>query len=371
MASSPPPKPQVPVQPTSATSVSAIEANKEAANTLDDSAKKPDWLAELSRKQANRRSGLFSGNSSETALDTCIAPGPAPTVTGSKPLPISGGSSPPKVAENNNIKPVVAPDKPHIPLKPSQIRDEARKSRDFLPKRNSSENLINNSNTSLNADKENNKPTILRETTQTQKPSSLMFSKTTTDHQDMVMTATNPIAKPKIIESKPVTTKSSSSSLNNSNDSSNSPPPPQQSSNVVTSPVSETGPPKKLSLNSENIVTKTSPARGGSHETENRKVSSTSPPIIEIPKVISPEVAKVTTSAVGWKPSILQSSSSVEDSAVEVEMNLEQRVKKLEMLVASMQSSYEAKFEALNKALELERKARLNAEDELHKLIKH
>jgi len=27
--------------------------------------------------------------------------------------------------------------------------------------------------------------------------------------------------------------------------------------------------------------------------------------------------------------------------------------------------------EALNKALELERKARLNAEDELHKLIKH
>ena len=202
----------------------------------------------------------------------------------------------------------------------------ARKSRDFLPKRNSSENLINNSNTSLNADKENNKPTILRETTQTQKPSSLMFSKTTTDHQDMVMTATNPIAKPKIIESKPVTTKSSSSSLNNSNDSSNSPP-PQQSSNVVTSPVSETGPPKKLSLNSENIVTKTSPVRGGSHETETRKVSSTSPPIKEVPKVISPEVAKVTTSAVGWKPSILQSSSSVEDSAVEVEMNLEQRVR--------------------------------------------
>ena len=41
------------------------------------------------------------------------------------------------------------------------------------------------------------------------------------------------------------------------------------------------------------------------------------------------------------------------------------------MLVASMQSSYEAKFEALNKSLELERKARLNAEDELQKLIQH
>ena len=54
MASSPPPKPQLPVQPASATSVSAIEANKEAANTLDDSAKKPDWLAELSRKQVRK-----------------------------------------------------------------------------------------------------------------------------------------------------------------------------------------------------------------------------------------------------------------------------------------------------------------------------
>jgi len=52
MASSPPPKPQLPVQP--ATSVSAIEANKEAATTLDDSAKKPDWLAELSRKQVRK-----------------------------------------------------------------------------------------------------------------------------------------------------------------------------------------------------------------------------------------------------------------------------------------------------------------------------
>ena len=47
------------------------------------------------------------------------------------------------------------------------------------------------------------------------------------------------------------------------------------------------------------------------------------------------------------------------------------QVKKLEILVASMQSSYDAKFEALNKALELERKARLNAEEELKKLIQH
>ena len=129
MASSPPPKPQLPVQPAA---TSAIEANKEAANTtLDDSAKKPDWLAELSRKQANRRSGLFSGNSSETALNVEDTATAGPTAgTGSKPLTsgrsslTSGGSSPPKMAENNNIKPVIAPDKPHIPLKPSQIRDE-------------------------------------------------------------------------------------------------------------------------------------------------------------------------------------------------------------------------------------------------------
>ena len=178
----------------------------------------------------------------------------------------------------------------------------------------------------MNADKENNKPIL---PTQTQKPpSSLMFSKT---DQDMVSTA---IPKPKIIESKPVTTKSSSSSssLINSNDHPISPR-EQQSSNVVTSPVLETGLPKIS--NSELIVTKTSPARGGPHDlnkvvnpppaaadTTTAKTTSSSP-IIEVPKVI-PEVAKV-TSAIGWKSSILQSSSSVEESA-EVEMNLEQRV---------------------------------------------
>ena len=65
-------------------------------------AKKPDWLAELSRKQANRRSGLF-------------------TTTTNNEAEIKTGTSPPKIAEN---KPTVAPDKPHIPLKPSQIREE-------------------------------------------------------------------------------------------------------------------------------------------------------------------------------------------------------------------------------------------------------
>ena len=89
-----PPKPQLPT--------AAIEAKEPS----DEASKKPDWLAELSRKQANRRSGLFT-NSSDTSLDANK----------------SAGTSPPKIAENNN-KPVIATDKPHIPLKPSQIRDE-------------------------------------------------------------------------------------------------------------------------------------------------------------------------------------------------------------------------------------------------------
>ena len=89
-----PPKPQLPT--------AAIEAKEPS----DEASKKPDWLAELSRKQANRRSGLFT-NSSDASLDANK----------------SAGTSPPKIAENNN-KPVIATDKPHIPLKPSQIRDE-------------------------------------------------------------------------------------------------------------------------------------------------------------------------------------------------------------------------------------------------------
>ena len=70
----------------------------------ENNAKKPDWLQELSRKQANRRSAVFTSNESDTSIK-------------------SAGTSPPKIAES---KPVVAPDKPHIPLKPSQIREEGK-----------------------------------------------------------------------------------------------------------------------------------------------------------------------------------------------------------------------------------------------------
>lgn len=65
-----------------------------------DDKKKPDWLEELSRKQAHRKSGLFSDTKVETI-------------------------SPTSVSNNALAKPAVAiADKPHLPIKPSQIRDD-------------------------------------------------------------------------------------------------------------------------------------------------------------------------------------------------------------------------------------------------------
>ena len=81
-----------------------IKTEPSAPKEDESNAKKPDWLQELSRKQANRRSAVFTSNESDTSIK-------------------SAGTSPPKIAES---KPVVAPDKPHIPLKPSQIREEGK-----------------------------------------------------------------------------------------------------------------------------------------------------------------------------------------------------------------------------------------------------
>lgn len=142
-----PPKATSPTKPSPPTPIISPEVSN-ATETSNDQAKKPDWLAELSRKQANRRSGMFSNNNSNEEV---------------KP-----GTSPPKVPTES--KPVIAPDKPHIPLKPSQIREEgiilfrsqrsfivflilARKSAAF-PKRQSNESIVSNNNN----DKENNKP---------------------------------------------------------------------------------------------------------------------------------------------------------------------------------------------------------------------
>ena len=114
MASPPPPKPQI--------ATAAVEVPKDTT-PQEESTKKPEWLAELSRKQANRRSGLFtSGPDTET----------------NKTSSTSGTSPPKSVEKENNNKPVIASDKPHIPLKPSQIRDEGtgpqcRNLKIFLP----------------------------------------------------------------------------------------------------------------------------------------------------------------------------------------------------------------------------------------------
>ena len=85
------------------------------SETINDeqSAKKPDWLAELSRKQANRRSAVFPPASS-----VVVEPSSDTSTSNVK----SGSTSPPKI--QNETKPAVAVDKPHIPLKPSQIREE-------------------------------------------------------------------------------------------------------------------------------------------------------------------------------------------------------------------------------------------------------
>ena len=105
MASPPPPKSQI--------ATAAVEVPPKESPAHEESAKKPEWLAELSRKQANRRSGLFtSGPETET----------------NKTSSTSGTSPPKSVEKENNNKPVIASDKPHIPLKPSQIRDEGTKS---------------------------------------------------------------------------------------------------------------------------------------------------------------------------------------------------------------------------------------------------
>ena len=96
-------------------------------NNDEQSAKKPDWLAELSRKQANRRSAVFPPASSSVVVE--------PSSDTSTSNVKSGSTSPPKI--QNETKPAVAVDKPHIPLKPSQIREEGIEiqSKFFPPKK--------------------------------------------------------------------------------------------------------------------------------------------------------------------------------------------------------------------------------------------
>ena len=101
----PPKKPSLPNLPHMPQTVSKepptpTEEDHSASSTTS---KKPDWLEELSRKQAVRKSGLFSNK---------------PDVKDPEPVTTSANAA-------------VEPNKPQVPLKPSQIRDEARKSGSF------------------------------------------------------------------------------------------------------------------------------------------------------------------------------------------------------------------------------------------------
>ena len=107
-------KSAAPVTKPAAPAVPVVEPLESPTQESQGPAKKPDWLAELSRKQANRRSGLFTNNNEDN-------------------VKTASGSSPPKPAAPGPVaepvgpaKPAVAADKPHIPLKPSQIREEGK-----------------------------------------------------------------------------------------------------------------------------------------------------------------------------------------------------------------------------------------------------
>jgi hypothetical protein len=119
----PAPKPPIPV--VSLAGDQLIPDAKE--ETAIENAKKPGWLAELSRKQANRRSGLFSIDivAGETKTAVVTSPTTTPTSTPiTKISPESPTTTGPTTPTPPLNKPTVIADKPHIPLKPSQIRDE-------------------------------------------------------------------------------------------------------------------------------------------------------------------------------------------------------------------------------------------------------
>eukprot|EP00096_Caligus_rogercresseyi_P002582 TRINITY_DN1476_c1_g1_i2.p1 TRINITY_DN1476_c1_g1~~TRINITY_DN1476_c1_g1_i2.p1 ORF type:complete len:627 (+),score=195.72 TRINITY_DN1476_c1_g1_i2:400-2280(+) len=106
------------------------EPSESAGGANSAANKKPDWLEELSRKQANRKSGFFNDKTSSN-----IGSG-------------SGSSMSMTASSTATRAPPALTDKPQLPTKPSQIRDDLRK----LTKRSS------NAENSGGSDKENNKP---------------------------------------------------------------------------------------------------------------------------------------------------------------------------------------------------------------------
>lgn len=195
----------------------------------------------------------------------------------------------------------------------------ARKSAVFPKRPSSSENLINTSNTSLN-DKENNKPTSVSALTQ-KPPTSGFFSNKTAS-------STTNDDKPKTIESTKPVKKPSFTSANTGSDESNKVLPAEVKPDVRPEVTKATP-----TVPAEVPKVRTSEAFSKFQQEASVMPSSkptTSPEITKcLPEVNKglPEVSKV-TSAIGWKPAVLQSNNSASVEDVDDELNLEQRVSK-------------------------------------------
>ena len=185
----------------------------------------------------------------------------------------------------------------------------------MFPKRpSSSENLINTSNTSLNADKENNKPTSVSALTQ-KPPTSGFFSNKASTNDDKTKN---------IVESKPVKKPSFTSA--NTESESNKVLPAEVKPDVkpeVTRKLPEATPKA-----AEVPKVRTSGDAFSKFQQEANVMPSSKTTPMTTPEMAKglPEVSKV-SSAIGWKPAVLQSNTttSVED-VIDDELNLEQRV---------------------------------------------
>ena len=108
----PPPKPPLPAAAL-ITNVNLAETAASEAKKDEAEKRKPDWLEELSRKQAHRKSGLFSETKSESVLPS------SSTATTTSTTTTAATAQP-------STKPSVVADKPHLPVKPSQIREDGK-----------------------------------------------------------------------------------------------------------------------------------------------------------------------------------------------------------------------------------------------------
>ena len=196
----------------------------------------------------------------------------------------------------------------------------ARKSAVFPKRPSSSENLINTSNTSLN-DKENNKPTSVSALTQKPPTSGFFSNKTASNTND---------DKPKTIESTKPVKKPSFTSANTGSDESNKVLPAEVKPDV-RSEVTKATPPVPAEVPKVRTSEAFSKFQQEASVMPSSKPTTTSPEITKgLPEVNKglPEVSKV-TSAIGWKPAVLQSNNSASVEDVDDELNLEQRVSKL------------------------------------------